>query len=102
MHGEVTLDDASPFELLYHIFPYGSWCAQVTAKFSIGKVPTCVVDLLAFVKGEMSFRAPSGAVALYPAYHRVSQLLTQCAAQRATFNVTEAFLSTCLKLEMIN
>jgi hypothetical protein len=49
----------------------------------------------------MSFRAPSGAVALYPAYHRVSQLLTQCEAQRATFNVTEAFLSTCLKLEMI-
>ena len=49
----------------------------------------------------MSFRAPSGAVALYPAYNRVSQLLTQCAAQRATFNVTDAFLATCLKLEML-
>jgi hypothetical protein len=100
-NGEVTLDEASPFERLYHIFPYASWCAQVAANFFIGEVPACVVGLLAFIKGEMSFRAPSGAVALYPAYNKVSQLLTQCAAQRATFNVTDAFLSTCLKLEML-
>ena len=63
VHGEVTPDEASPFELLYHIFPcifpYASWCAQVAAKFFIGEVPACVVGLLAFIKGEMSFRAPS-------------------------------------------
>jgi len=101
VHGEVTLDEAAPFELLYHIFPYASWCARVAANFFIGEVPTCVVNLLAFIKGEMSFRAPSGAVALYPAYNKVSQLLTLCAAQRATFNVTDAFLAVCLKLEML-
>jgi hypothetical protein len=55
-NGEVTLDEASPFERLYHIFPYASWCARVAANFFIGEVPTCVVNLLAFVKGEMSFR----------------------------------------------
>ena len=44
MNGEVAFDGASPFELLYHFFPNGSWFAQVTSKFFIGEIPGCVVD----------------------------------------------------------
>ena len=101
VNGEVSFDDASPFELLYHLFPYGSWYARAASKFFVGEIPACVTELVTFAHGEMSFRSPSGGVNLHSAYLKLSKLITKCEAQRAAYNVGEVFLATCLKLELV-
>ena len=55
---EVSFDEASPFELHFGLFLCGSWFAIVALKFFVGEIPPFVMELTAYVKGEMTSWAP--------------------------------------------
>ncbi len=63
----------------------------------MGKIPRSVTDLMTFVKGDMTFKSPSGGASLHPAYLRLRQSLTESVADRAAFGKSELFLAVCLK-----
>ena len=74
--GEVSLSDLSPVERLGGFGPFAVWTSKACSQYFYGEALKTAAAMFAFVKKELTFLAPNGALSIHPGYTALSKNAT--------------------------